>query len=98
GCEISFRGSMRKDWPMMRTAWVGWLKSIALLGLRELAPMVYRAFHDGRAPDWVIGRKDFDEMRGEAERAAGRCRTLRSFESVISRSGRGTRMERSSGA
>jgi len=48
-------------------AWVGWLKAIALLGLRDMAPMVYRAFDDGRAPDWVIDRKNFDEMLGEAE-------------------------------
>jgi hypothetical protein len=48
-------------------AWVGWLKSIALLGLREMAPMVHRSFDEGRAPDWVIGRKDFDDMLAHAE-------------------------------
>jgi len=48
-------------------AWVGWLKSIALLGLRDMAPMVYRSLDEGRAPDWVINRKDFDEILAEAE-------------------------------
>jgi Protein of unknown function (DUF1186)/SEC-C motif len=48
-------------------AWVGWLKSVALLGLRDMAPMVYHALEEGRAPDWVIDRRNFDEMLGEAE-------------------------------
>ena len=48
-------------------AWVGWLKSIALLGLRDMAPMVYRSLGEGRAPEWVINRKYFDEMLAEAE-------------------------------
>jgi hypothetical protein len=48
-------------------AWTGWLKSIALLGLRDMAPMVYRALDEGRAADWVISRKDFDEMLADAE-------------------------------
>jgi Protein of unknown function (DUF1186)/SEC-C motif len=48
-------------------AWAGWVKSIALLGLRDMAPMVYRALEEGWAPDWVISRGNFDEMLAEAE-------------------------------
>jgi Protein of unknown function (DUF1186)/SEC-C motif len=48
-------------------AWVGWLKSIALLGFRDMAPLVYRSLEEGRAPAWVIDRKNFDEMLAEAE-------------------------------
>jgi len=48
-------------------AWVGWLKSIALLGLRDMAPMVYHSLEEGRAPDWVIDRRNFDEMLADAE-------------------------------
>ncbi|HWZ41064.1 MAG TPA: DUF1186 domain-containing protein [Bradyrhizobium sp.] len=48
-------------------AWVGWLKAIALLGLRDMAPLVYRSLEEGRAPDWVINRRNFDEMLAEAE-------------------------------
>jgi len=48
-------------------AWVGWLKSVALLGLRDMAPMVYHALEVGWAPDGVIDRRNFDEMLGEAE-------------------------------
>ena len=48
-------------------AWAGWMRSIALLGLRDMAPVVYRALEEGRAPDWVIDRRYFDEMLAEAE-------------------------------
>jgi hypothetical protein len=48
-------------------AWVGWLTAIALLGLRDMAPRVYRALDESRCPDWVIGRSDFDEILAEAE-------------------------------
>jgi uncharacterized protein len=48
-------------------AWVGWLKSIALLGFRDMAPLVYRSLEEGRAPAWVIARKNFDDMLAEAE-------------------------------
>jgi hypothetical protein len=49
-------------------AWVGWLKAIALLGLRDMAELVYRAWDEARAPDWVIGRSTFDEILADAER------------------------------
>jgi hypothetical protein len=48
-------------------AWAGWMKSIALLGLRDMAPMVYRALEAGWAPEWVISRRNLDEMLAEAE-------------------------------
>jgi len=48
-------------------AWAGWMKSMALLGLRDMAPMAYRALEDGWAPDWVFNRRYFDEMLADAE-------------------------------
>jgi hypothetical protein len=61
-------------------AWVGWLKSIALLGLRDLAPMVYRALDEGRAPDWVIDRRNFDEMLAEAEQRPDEAARFEEFQ------------------
>jgi uncharacterized protein len=60
-------------------AWVGWLKAIALLGLRDMAPIVHRALEDGRAPDWVISRKDFDEMLSDAEQRPGDATRFEEF-------------------
>ncbi|MCP1840083.1 hypothetical protein ACVIHI_007000 [Bradyrhizobium sp. USDA 4524] len=48
-------------------AWYAWQQAIALLGLRELAPLAYRAFDDGRIPDWMTERREFDEMLVDAE-------------------------------
>jgi hypothetical protein len=48
-------------------AWVGWLQAIALLGLRDLAPLVDRAWHDGRIPEEFIDRQDFDDDLADAE-------------------------------
>ncbi|MEH2542910.1 MULTISPECIES: DUF1186 domain-containing protein [unclassified Bradyrhizobium] len=50
-------------------AWVGWLRATALLGLRDLVPLVDKAFHEDRIPEEWIGRPDFDEYLAEAERA-----------------------------
>ncbi|WGS20547.1 MULTISPECIES: DUF1186 domain-containing protein [unclassified Bradyrhizobium] len=48
-------------------AWYGWQQAIALLGLRDLAPMVHRAIDDGCIPDWMLGRGEFDDLLAEAE-------------------------------
>ena len=50
-------------------AWAGWLQAIALLGLRDLVPLVDSAFREDRIPkDW-IDRPQFEEDLAEAERA-----------------------------
>jgi hypothetical protein len=48
--------------------WVSWTRAIALLGLRDLAALVYRGWEDGRIADWVIGRGEFEETLADAER------------------------------
>jgi len=50
-------------------AWVGWLQAIALLGLRDLVPLVDSAFREDRIPEEWIDRSQFDEDLAEAERA-----------------------------
>lgn len=49
-------------------AWYGWQQAIALLGMRELAPLVHRAIDEGRIPDWMLARSEFDDMLADAER------------------------------
>jgi hypothetical protein len=48
-------------------AWAGWASAISLLGLRHLAPLAYRAFDEGRVPDWVFNRSNFEEDLVAAE-------------------------------
>jgi hypothetical protein len=50
-------------------AWIGWLEAVALLGLRELAPLVERAWREGRIPDGVLERRHFAEDLARAEHA-----------------------------
>jgi len=40
-------------------AWIGWLESVARLGLDSIAPMVERAWHEGRMPYGILEPKDF---------------------------------------
>jgi len=47
--------------------WIGWLEAISLLGLRPLAPRVFRAWDEGRLPDRVLDRKDFEADLRRAE-------------------------------
>jgi hypothetical protein len=49
--------------------WVGWLEAIAHLGLRDLVPLVRRAWDEGRVPDGVMEWHHFEEdlARAEAE-------------------------------
>ncbi|HWG03893.1 MAG TPA: DUF1186 domain-containing protein [Beijerinckiaceae bacterium] len=49
--------------------WIGWLESIALLGLRVLAPLVHSAWDEGRIPEGVLERRHFEQDLAEAERA-----------------------------
>lgn len=50
-------------------AWAGWLQAIALLGLRDLVPLVDRAFREERIPEERIDRPQFDEDLAMAEYA-----------------------------
>ncbi|MDG4898063.1 DUF1186 domain-containing protein [Mesorhizobium sp. WSM4976] len=49
--------------------WIGWLESIAYLGWRDLAPLVYSAWDEGRIPWGVMERRDFEEDLRAAEQA-----------------------------
>lgn len=50
-------------------AWHGWLMAVAMLGLRDLAPLYHRAWDEGRLhPQWQ-GRTDFEKDLTRAERA-----------------------------
>nr|WP_275186173.1 DUF1186 domain-containing protein [Bradyrhizobium sp. CSA112] len=50
-------------------AWAGWLQAIALLGLRDLVPLVGNAFRDERIPEEWIDRSQFDDDLAVAEYA-----------------------------
>jgi Protein of unknown function (DUF1186)/SEC-C motif len=50
-------------------AWIGWLEAIARLGLTDLAPLVHRAWDDGRIDPEVMDRSAFESDLAEAERA-----------------------------
>jgi Protein of unknown function (DUF1186)/SEC-C motif len=52
-------------------AWIGWLEAIAHLGLRNLAPLVYRAWENGRIPGGVLEPRHFEADLSAAERAPG---------------------------
>jgi hypothetical protein len=50
-------------------AWAGWLQAIAMLGLRDLVPLVDNAFREDRIPEQWVDRPEFEEGLAEAERA-----------------------------
>jgi uncharacterized protein len=50
-------------------AWAGWLQAIALLGLRDLVPLVDNVFREDRLPEEWIDRPQFDKDLAAAERA-----------------------------
>lgn len=49
--------------------WVGWIGAIAILGWRDLAPLVLSAWSEGRIPPGVLERRDFEEDLEAAEKA-----------------------------
>ena len=61
--------------------WIAWLEAIALLGLRVLAPLVHSAWNEGRIPEGMLDRSDFDNDLAEAERAR-RCWTISSAQDL----------------
>ena len=48
-------------------AWIGWLEAIALLGLRDLAPLVRAAWDEGRVPSDFLERSEFEQELVDAE-------------------------------
>jgi len=50
-------------------AWIGWLEAIALLGLRDLAPLVRSAWAKGRVPADALDLHDFEQDLADAELA-----------------------------
>jgi len=50
-------------------AWAGWLQAIALLGMRDMVPLVDAAWREGRLPEMWIDRAEFDEDLARAERS-----------------------------
>lgn len=55
--------------PDRHFAWEGWLSAIALLGLRDLAPLFHRAWDEGRVEPRWLDRGDFEEDLARAEAA-----------------------------
>lgn len=49
--------------------WIAWLEAVALLGLRELAPLVHRAWDQDLLPPKVLYREDFEKDLAAAESA-----------------------------
>jgi hypothetical protein len=50
-------------------SWAGWVQAIALLGLRDLAPLAHSAFREGRISDDWTDRDQFEQDIAESERA-----------------------------
>src|SRR3546814_13533659 len=50
-------------------AWIVWEEAVALLGLRDLAPLVERAIGDGRMPERFVEYADFEAMLADSERS-----------------------------
>lgn len=56
--------------PALDPAWTGWVEAIALLGLRDLAPVVQRAWDEGGIiDDLMIDAAEFAAMLARAEDA-----------------------------
>jgi hypothetical protein len=66
-------------------AWIGWLEAIALLGLRDLAPLVHAAWDEGRVPPDFLERSEFEQDLVEAELRPDDWTDSANFISAISR-------------
>jgi hypothetical protein len=60
-------------------AWIGWLEAIGLLGLRDLAPLFYRAWEEGRIDTSVLDPEHFEKDLAEAEKHPGDAARFESF-------------------
>ena len=61
---LLYEGRLAEDGDQV---WIGWLKAIALLGLRHLAPLVRNAWDEGRVPPGMLDRRDFEQDLVDAE-------------------------------
>jgi hypothetical protein len=48
--------------------WDGWVNAIALLGLRDMVPLVEQAWKEGRVAEWILTRNEFEDILSAAER------------------------------
>ncbi|WFP64060.1 DUF1186 domain-containing protein [Mesorhizobium sp. WSM4904] len=63
--ERFYRERLADDWDY---AWVGWLQAISMLALRDLVPLAYSAWDEGRIPEDVLERSDFEsDLRDAAQ-------------------------------
>ena len=60
--------------------WPGWMNAIALLGLRDVAPLVERAREEGFVGDWDMRPEDFEEILSEAEQKPDDASRFEEFE------------------
>jgi hypothetical protein len=60
-------------------AWIGWLEAIALLGLRDLAPLFHSAWEEGRIDTGVLDREHFEKDLAEAEKHPTDARRFEGF-------------------
>ena len=51
------------------SSWIAWVDAISLLGLRSLAPLVDRAWDEGRIASYILDREDFAKDLAAAEAA-----------------------------
>ncbi len=49
-------------------AWIVWLEAIALLGLRDLAPLFHSAWDEGRIEMGILDKEHFEKDLAEAEK------------------------------
>ncbi|MEI9408474.1 DUF1186 domain-containing protein [Mesorhizobium salmacidum] len=66
--ERFYKERLADDWDYV---WVGWLQAIAMLALRDLVPLVYSAWDEGRIPEDALERSDFESDLREAEQQPG---------------------------
>ncbi|MDG4883270.1 DUF1186 domain-containing protein [Mesorhizobium sp. WSM4884] len=62
--ERFYQERLADDWDY---AWVGWLQAISMLALRDLVPLAYSAWDEGRIPEDVLERSDFESDLRDAE-------------------------------
>lgn len=60
-------------------AWVGWFEAIALLGLRDLAPLFHRAWNEGRIDTGFLNPDDFEQDLARAEKEPANAERFEEF-------------------
>jgi hypothetical protein len=59
-----FEHRLAERWNM---AWIGWLRGISLLGLRDLAPLAHQAWDEGHIVPDYLERDEFEDELAQAE-------------------------------